>query len=109
MNYQPTPLAFGSRVNLPPTNPRGSPHLIDLRGAKRVLDENFDIPNLLAVDTIASTLYRWDRKALEYLLDKEIRKFHWGFLNGGGYEFYVVRRGRKAKVCTDLRVHETIG
>lgn len=86
---------------LPANAPTGHPHIIDFSN----IDEEGPSDHLHAVDSVATTLYKWNPEALQALLDLEFQNFHWGHINHQGFEHYVRRSGQEVRVSGAYNVY----
>ena len=103
------------KLSLPADAPDSYPHLLDLEQfgltksstIDEIDDTSFDDHALSGesvfpsenpvIDVIATTLFWYNPKALEDLLNLKIEEFHWGAVSRG-FEFYVDRKGCRVRV-----------
>jgi len=89
-------------VNLPADAPARCPHIANDQRCFGWWDMNHYTEKLTAADSIATTLYKENPKALKDLLDPSINHFYWGYINKFGQDFYVIRKGNLLRVSLPL-------
>jgi hypothetical protein len=75
-------------LKLPADAPSVNPQILDV---SNLIDRMFESSQLKLIDTVATTLCKWNPEALKNMLNMSKGEVHWGHFNRHGIESYVTR------------------